>query len=312
MADVPSYLPVSWGRNPNKKVTARKRRPLPGTVVANPRLDNPRSLEDEKFREMNDPGNGGPGGYNYTQANNLAEFRRKLAKATMQRAPVGSIASTGGSGGTGGGTGGGGGSATGPGGEAWEGFAGRYVPGERDLLFSNPGIIVQDWLEGGKYRNNPQMAGDLQRYADIVFGNQNAGGLFELLNQGNLDAGSGGFGDDDQINFLVDLLNQQSKVGGKSPTVEGMLNALYGGFNDPDSSMGGLLTDGEGNPVGTQAAIGALMQFIPLLGEFTGNIRYSNAIRRQANRLAQNYMRDTANGKSKGTFLDYLQSNFLT
>lgn len=211
---------------------------------------------------------------------------------------------------TGGGTGGG--SAAGPGGgESWQGFAGRYLPGERDLLFSNPRIIVDDWLAQGPYKNNPQMAGDLGRYADIVFGNQNVGGLFELLSRGDISADAN-VGDDDQINYLVNLLKQQSTVGGKSPTVRQMLQALYEGFGDEDSSMGGLLTDGNGNPVPTQAAIGALMQFIPLLGEFTGNIRYSNAMRRQANRLAQDYMGMQAKGKAKGTFLDYLQQNFLT
>lgn len=194
--------------------------------------------------------------------------------------------------------------------DKWDGFAGKhFVPGERDLLFNNPDIIVREWLAQGPYRNNPQMAGDLSRYANIVFGDESHGGLYELITGGSLNPEA--TGDDDMINYLVDLLGEQSKVGGRSPSIQQMLGLLFEGFNNPNSTMGGLLKGGDGNDVTTGQAINAVMQYIPLLGEFTGNRRYSDALYRQATQLAQEYMDRAATGKAKGSFLDFFQNNYL-
>jgi hypothetical protein len=194
-------------------------------------------------------------------------------------------------------------------GDKWDGFAGRYVPGERDLLFGNPDIIVRDWLSQGKYKGNDQMAGDMSRYANIFFGDDSHGGLYELLTGGSLNPKA--IGDDDQINALVDLLGQQSKVGGRSPSVEKMLSLLFEGFSNKDSTMGGLLNAQGGDDATTGQAINAIMQYIPLLGEFTGNRRYSDAIYRQAQSTAQDYMDRQVKGENKGSVLDWFKQNFM-
>jgi hypothetical protein len=194
--------------------------------------------------------------------------------------------------------------------DKWDGFASRYVPGQRDLLFGNPDIIVRDWLSQGKYKNNPQMAGDMSRYANIVFGDEQTGGLYELMTGGSLDPKV--TGDDDMINYLASLLGEQSKVGGRSPSVQQMLGLLFEGFNNPDSTMGGLLKGGGGDDATTGQAINALMQYIPLLGEFTGNRRYADAMYRQATRLANEYQDMAVKGKNKGSFIDFMQDNYLT
>ena len=225
---------------------------------------------------------------------------------------------TGGSGTGSGGTAGtfsgsGGGGRTQPGqGDAYDGFASRYVPGERDLLFSNPGIIVQDWLSQGPYKNNPAMAGDLQRYADIVFGSGNQPGLYELLLGGNLGKDGSNAADDKQINYLADLLGQQSTVGGRSPSIQQMVDMLYSMFDNPDSTLNTALGTGGTDPAGTQETINQVLSFIPLLGEFTGNQRFARLLGQQAQNIAQDYMRQTANGKAKGNFMDFFRNNFLT
>lgn len=250
---------------------------------------------------------GGTGGFDYTTASNLNELKRQMAATTR-------TAATGG-GGTGTGTGGGtaGISKTEPGqGDKYDGFAGRYVPGERDLLFSNPGIIVQDWLAQGPYRNNAAMAGDLQRYADIVFGSGNQPGLYELLLGGDMGKNGANAADDKQINYLADLLTQQSTVGGRSPSIQQMVNMLYSMFDNPDSTLNTALGTGGTDPAGTQETINQVLSFIPLLGEFTGNQRFARLLGQQAQNIAQDYMRQTANGKAKGSFMDFFRNNFLT
>ena len=194
-------------------------------------------------------------------------------------------------------------------GDVWDGFARRYVPAERDLLFSNPDIIVRDWLSQGKYKGNDQMAGDLSRYANIMFGDDTQGGLYELLTGGSLNPKA--TGDDDQINALVDLLKQQTTVGGQSPSVQKMLQLLFEGFDNPNSTMGGMLTTGAGDDATTGQAINALMQYIPLLGQFTGNRRYSDAMYRQATRLANQYEDQQVKGKNTGSFVDFMKQNYL-
>lgn len=193
--------------------------------------------------------------------------------------------------------------------DTWDGWAGRYVPGQRDLLFGNPDIIVRDWLSQGKYKNNPQLAGDMSRYANIVFGDGQTGGLYELMTAGSLNPKI--TGDDDMINYLVSLLGEQSTVGGKSPSVQQMLNLLWEGFNNPYSTMGGMLRTGGGDDVTTGQAINALMQYIPLLGEFTGNRRYADAMYRQATRLANEYQDQAVKGNTTQSFIDFMQDNYL-
>jgi hypothetical protein len=199
------------------------------------------------------------------------------------------------------------------GGDTWDGWARRYVPGQRDMLFNNPDIIVRDWLSQGKYKDNPQMAGDLSRYANIVFGGGDRPGLYELMTAGSLNPKA--TGDDDMINYLVQLMGEQSKVGGKSPSIEQMLNLLYEGLNDPDSVMGSMLTGGTsgttGEPANTQAAINAVLSYIPLLGEFSGNQRYADAMYRQAANVAQDYQDLAVKGKNKQSFSDFFQGQYL-
>jgi hypothetical protein len=199
------------------------------------------------------------------------------------------------------------------GGDTWDGFAGRYVPGQRDMLFNNPDIIVRDWLSQGKYKDNPQMAGDLSRYANIVFGGGDRPGLYELMTAGSLNPKA--TGDDDMINYLVRLMGEQSKVGGKSPSIQTMLNLLYEGLNDPDSIMGSMLTGGTsgttGEPANSQAAINAVLSYIPLLGEFSGNQRYADAMYRQAANVAQDYQDRAVKGKNTQGFADFFQQNYL-
>jgi hypothetical protein len=199
------------------------------------------------------------------------------------------------------------------GGDKWDGWAGRYVPGQRDMLFNNPDIIVRDWLSQGKYKDNPQMAGDLSRYANIVFGGGDRPGLYELMTAGSLNPKA--TGDDDMINYLVRLMGEQSKVGGKSPSIQTMLNLLYEGLNDPDSIMGSMLTGGTsgttGEPANSQAAINAVLSYIPLLGEFSGNQRYADAMYRQAANVAQDYQDRAVKGKNTQGFADFFQQNYL-
>jgi hypothetical protein len=199
------------------------------------------------------------------------------------------------------------------GGDTWDGWARRYVPGQRDMLFNNPDIIVRDWLSQGKYKDNPQMAGDLSRYANIVFGGGDRPGLYELMTAGSLNPKA--TGDDDMINYLVQLMGEQSKVGGKSPSIQTMLNLLYEGLNDPNSVMGSMLTGGTsgttGEPANTQAAINAVLSYIPLLGEFSGNQRYADAMYRQAANVAQDYQDMAVKGKNKASFSDFFQQNYL-
>jgi hypothetical protein len=117
------------------------------------------------------------------------------------------------------------------------------------------------------------------------------------------------------INYLVQLMGEQSKVGGKSPSIQTMLNLLYEGLNDPNSVMGSMLTGGTsgttGEPANTQAAINAVLSYIPLLGEFSGNQRYADAMYRQAANVAQDYQDMAVKGKNKASFSDFFQQNYL-
>ncbi len=191
-------------------------------------------------------------------------------------------------------------------GAAYQGFASRYVPGERDLLFGPGGgrTILHDYLSQDGRHNFSNLEGDLGRYADNAFR------FYQLLQQGDT-SNPANQADDTIINWVANLMKEQSTVGGKSPSVRAMLEGLFEGFRDKDSTLGSTFFDAKGNPVGTEEQIQAVMQAIPLLGEFS-NDAYASTLYKSAQRRAQEYRSMVAKGKAKGqTFLDYLDnSNF--
>jgi hypothetical protein len=94
-----------------------------------------------------------------------------------------------------------------------------------------------------------------------------------------------------------------------------MLALLYEAMDNPESTIGAMLTGGSsgtvGEPASSAAAIGEILKFIPLLGEFTGNRRYSDALYRQAERVAEQYQDQAVKGKATQGFADFFQDNYL-
>ena len=191
-----------------------------------------------------------------------------------------------------------------PTGDVWDGFARRYVPGQRDMLFGKNSPVLGDYLNQDGRTNYSNLQGDMQRYADI------APRLYESLVGGNMKGKTQA--DDTIINWMVDLFDNQSHVGGASPTSQQIMNQLFAGFNDKTSSLGSQLYDpSTGNPVGTDAQIQAVMSYLPLAGEFN-NSSYATALYGQAQRLAQEYRSKVSKGEGDGqTFVQFLQDNLL-
>lgn len=244
------------------------------------------------------------------QADVLA-WQRRAGNPNQLRQNLGGVSAPSAAGGSGGGSRGGGGSNGGspPAGEGWTGFAGRYVPGQQDLIWDNPEIILRDFLGQNGRKDNLALEGDMQRYADIALP------LYTLLMGGDMDPKTNE--SDTIINWIANnYLSNLSTPGGKTPQVGDMLEQLIAGFSDPDSILGQSLytpnpTTGGQVAKGTNEQIKAIMAYLPLLGEFSNPI-YANAIRNQANRIASDFRQDQANGKAGGKdFLDYLKRSFL-
>ena len=70
-------------------------------------------------------------------------------------------------------------------------------------------------------------------------------------------------GDDDQINALVDLLREQTTVGGRSPSIPQMVGLLFEMMNNPESMLGISLTGDTagkvGEPASTQSTIANIL-----------------------------------------------------
>lgn len=188
-----------------------------------------------------------------------------------------------------------------PSGDRLDGFAGRYTPAAlRDMLLNDPAPIVHDWAGQDGRANYINLEGDMKRYADV------APRLYELLTKGNM---SGQTQSDDAVaNWMVELLNNQSTVGGRSPMAGTILDSLYAAFNNKDSTLGAKLY-ADGTPVGTDQQIAEVMRYLPIVGEFS-NPSYANAVYQRAQRLAQEYRGKIAKGQADGqTFVQFLQDN---
>jgi hypothetical protein len=90
-----------------------------------------------------------------------------------------------------------------------------------------------------------------------------------------------------------------------------MVKLLYEMMDNPDSGLNLDLGANGTDPAGTQETISKLLAFIPLLGEFTGNQRFSRLLGQDAQNIAQQYMRQQANGTADGSFQDFFRQNFL-
>jgi hypothetical protein len=189
-------------------------------------------------------------------------------------------------------------------GDVYDGFARRYVPGEMDMIMSNPDIVLHDYLGQDGKADYSNLEGDLSRYAGDSLD------LYNLLIGGNMDPNANK--NDAIINWMASLFGNLSTPGGATPTTQQMLGQLYAGLNDPKSAIyANTMLDNNGQPLDTAGQISAVMKMIPLLGEFS-NYGYSQALQKQAGRLATQYASNVANGKAGGkTFAQYLQDNYL-
>jgi hypothetical protein len=66
-------------------------------------------------------------------------------------------------------------------GDVYDGFARRYVPGEMDMIMSNPDIVLHDYLGQDGKADYSNLEGDLSRYAGDSLD------LYNLLIGGNMD-----------------------------------------------------------------------------------------------------------------------------
>jgi hypothetical protein len=194
-----------------------------------------------------------------------------------------------------------------PEGDVWDGFARRYAPGQRDLLFSQqgPGIVLRDYLNQDGRNNYINMEGDMSRYAQV------APEIYDLLMSGSNNPDV--TGDDDVINFMAKLFQGQTTEGGQSPTLQQLLGGFYAGLNNEDSGLYTEVNIGDdGLPVNTSQQIANVNRMVPYLNTFSGNYRYTDRMKKEAARLGQEYASRVANGDAAGqTYAQYLQQHFL-
>lgn len=191
-----------------------------------------------------------------------------------------------------------------PKGDVMDGFARRYVPGEVPMLMANPSLILHDYLGQDGRADYSNLEGDIAPYANDALD------LYNLLIGGNMAPAANK--NDAIINWMASLFGNLSTPGGATPTTQQMLSQLYAGLNDPKSAIySNTMLDGSGQPLDTGSQIKAVLQMIPLLGEFS-NPAYAKALQSQAGKLGLQYADSVANGKGNGkTFAQYLQDNYL-
>ena len=218
----------------------------------------------------------------------------RAASGTPAAAGAGSALTAAMGGGTGPGVqpGGSGGNGTGLAyqGDPWTGFAGQYVPGKADDIFSNPGIVLQDVLRGMGI-DNPAQSGyyaELEPLADVIN---------EIMLLQNPNANAAG-SPESAVNYFSNFFSQMATPGGRAPDFRTMRAVLEGA--DPQSALGLFL--GGANDQRTQ------MQNYLKLGRAAAEVGlhpyYADAYNQLLAVMANDYMNQTAKGNTS-QFVDF-------